>query len=125
MFDLFFEGGPLFMGLITILALIMLYFAGKGAAAVFGTPTSYNPGNLYYIRFFGMLALVAGVLGQIIGLYEAMKHISQMGGVSQDILAAGIKVSSIPTLYGFIVFLIAHFIWFALDIKGKSATIRA
>lgn len=125
MFSLFYEGGPLFMGLITILALTMLYFSGKEVASVFGSPGSYNSGNLYYIRFFGMLALVTGVLGQIIGLYEAMKHISQAEGVSQQMLAAGFRISSISTLYGFIVFLIAHIIWFILDFKGKKEVVRA
>ena len=124
MFGLFIEGGWEFMSLITILAFVMLFFAAKGAAAVYGDTHSYPPARLYYIRFFGMLALVTGVLGQLIGLYEAMKQISQMEGISQQMLAGGIKVSSITTLYGFIVFLIAHFIWFALDIKGRNDAAR-
>ena len=125
MFGLFIEGGWEFMSLITILALVMLFFAAKAASAVFGNNTSYPPAKLYYVRFFGMLALVTGVLGQLIGLYEAMKYISQTEGISQQVLAGGIKVSSITTLYGFIVFLIAHFIWFALDIKGRKAAVKA
>ncbi|AHM59444.1 biopolymer transport protein [Flammeovirgaceae bacterium 311] len=120
MFDLFIEGGWLFMSLITLLALAMLFFAAKGASLVYGKGVVPTPGSLYYIRFFGMLALVTGILGQLIGLYEAMKMISKMGEVSQQILAGGIKVSSITTLYGFLVFLIAHFIWFALDMKAGS-----
>lgn len=125
MFQLFIEGGWLFMSLITLLALSMLYFAVKGAAAVYGNPAVYAPGSLYYIRFFGMLALVTGVLGQLIGLYEAMKYIAQAGEVSQQVLAGGLKVSSITTLYGFIVFIIAHLIWFVLDLKGKERAIQA
>ena len=122
MFDLFIEGGWEFMLLITILALVMLFFAAKGASAVFGNSNHpYHPQSLYYIRFFGMLALVTGVLGQLIGLYQAMKQISQMGGeVSQAILAGGFKVSMISTLYGFVVFLIAHLLWFVLDLKAKK-----
>lgn len=121
MFDLFIEGGWEFMLLITILALVMLFFAAKGASAVFGNNQPYHPQRLYYIRFFGMLALVTGVLGQLIGLYQAMKQISQMGGeVSQAIMAGGFKVSMISTLYGFVVFLIAHLIWFVLDLKAKK-----
>ena len=125
MFDLFIEGGWLFMSFITMLAFIMLFFAAKGAATVFGHNTPYHPNSLYYIRFFGMLSLIAGVLGQIIGLYEAMNAIAQMGEVSQQMLAGGIKVSSITTLYGFIVFLVAHLIWFVLDFKGKSGTAKS
>lgn len=124
MFQLFIEGGWLFMSLISLLALTMLYFAVKGAAAVYGHAAPYTPGSLYYIRFFGMLALVTGVLGQLIGLYDAMKYIAQAGEVSQQVLTGGLKVSSITTLYGFIVFILAHLIWFVLDIKGKSSTVR-
>lgn len=125
MLDLFFEGGWEFMSLVTIMALAMLYFAIKTAMALFGTNSNAaaapKPSSLYYIRFFGMLALVTGILGQLIGLYEAMKHIAAQGDISQAALAGGFKVSSICTLYGFIVFLIAHLIWFALDLKYKNS----
>lgn len=124
MFDLFIEGGWEFMSLVTIMALAMLFFAIKTAMALFGSnaaAAAVRPGSLYYIRFFGMLALVSGVLGQLIGLYEAMRYIAAQGEISQAVLAGGIKVSSICTLYGFIVFLVAHLIWFALDLKYKNA----
>jgi hypothetical protein len=123
MFELFISGGWQFMSLITLLALIMLFFAAIGAATIYGRATSYAADKLYYIRFFGMLALITGILGQIVGLYEAMKYIAQKGEVSQQILAAGIQISSIPTLYGFMVFLIAHLLWFILDLRNKSLKI--
>lgn len=126
MFDLFFEGGWEFMSLVTIMALAMLYFAIKTAMALFSndaTAAAVRPASLYYIRFFGMLALVTGILGQLIGLYEAMKYIAAQGEISQAVLAGGIKVSSICTLYGFIVFLIAQLIWFALDLKYKKTLV--
>lgn len=123
MFNLFFEGGWEFMSLITLFAIAMLFFAGKGVSIVFADNTIYEPGRLYYIRFFGMLALVAGIFGQLIGLYDAMQGIAQMGEISQQMLAGGFRVSFITTLYGFFVFLIAHLIWFFLDMKGRKANI--
>ncbi|WP_017732087.1 MotA/TolQ/ExbB proton channel family protein [Nafulsella turpanensis] len=125
MFNLFFEGGWEFMSLITLFAIAMLFFAGKGASDIYGDATSYQSGKLYYIRFFGMLALVAGIFGQLIGLYDAMQAIARMGGVSQEMLAAGFRVSFITTLYGFVIFLIAHLIWFFLDMKGKKAGVAS
>jgi hypothetical protein len=124
MFELFIEGGWQFMGLITIMALVMLFFSFKAAARIFGhseAKAAPHSNSLYYIRFFGMLALVTGVLGQVVGLYEAMKQIAEEGGITQAVLAAGFRVSSITTLYGFIVFLLAHLIWFGLDYKARSA----
>lgn len=125
MLHLFYEGGWLFMSMISIVAIVMLYFSFKCTAAAFSSvPQKKIPANnLYYIRFFGMLALVIGVLGQIIGLYEAMKHIAAQGGISQEILAGGFRVSSITTLYGLIIFILAHLIWFFLDLKGKSTAV--
>ncbi len=121
MLQLFFEGGWEFMSLVTIMALTMFYFSFRCAAAIYGTSgTSIPPNQIYYIRFFGMLALVTGILGQIIGLYEAMKYISAQGGMTREVLAGGLRVSFITTLYGFIIFLIAHLIWFLLNIKIKN-----
>ena len=120
MFKLFIEGGWLFMLLITLLGLGMLFYALKAALVIYGKGVAYPTSRLYYVRFFGMLALVTGVLGQIIGLYDAMHQVSQIGEVSQAILAGGLRVSSITTLYGFIIFLLAHLLWFVLDIKLKS-----
>ena len=122
MFELFIEGGWMFMLLITLLGLCMLFFAIKAAMAIYGNKVAYPTTRLYYVRFFGMLALVTGVLGQLIGLYEGMKMLSQMGEISQAMLAGGLRVSSITTLYGFIIFLLAHLFWFLLDIKLKRTT---
>ena len=125
MLSLFIEGDWGYMSLITILALIMLFFAAKGASAVYGNTPFYPPNQLYYIRFFGMLALITGVFSQLIGLYHAMNSIAQLEGISPQILAAGLSVSFISTLYGFIIFLIAHLIWFILDMKGKRISAKA
>ena len=123
MLQLFFEGGWLFMGLITLMAIAMLFFSFKCASAAFNPSAkgAFPEKHCYYIRFFGMLALVTGILGQIIGLYEAMQQIATQGGISQEVMAGGIRVSSITTLYGFIIFILAHLIWFFLDLKQKRS----
>jgi hypothetical protein len=125
MLELFFEGGWLFMSLVTMMALAILFFAAKGVSALLGNDTNFQQGSLYYIRFFGMLALVIGIFGQLIGLYEALVAISIAGDVTQEMLAVGIRVSSITTLYGFLVFIIAHLIWFALDLKWRNSAVNS
>ncbi len=121
MIELFYQGGWLFMSLVTLMGLIMLFFAARGATKAFVNIAPYEPAQLYYVRFFGMLALVTGILGQVIGLYDAMAAVSQSEHVSQAMLAGGLRVSTITTLYGFVVFIIAHLIWFALDVSWKRA----
>lgn len=123
MLQLFIEGGWIFMSLISLLALVVLFFSFKSGSRIFSSGGGFPEApaaSLYYVRFFGMLALVAGLLGQVLGLYDAMKHIAAHGGIPQDVLAGGIRVSSITTLYGFLVFLLAHFIWFGLDYSFRK-----
>jgi hypothetical protein len=92
MIDLFYQGGPLFM---TILTLVLL-----GVLVSFWKFPNW-------IKELGILALSIGVLGQIIGLYSAFKGIEQMGEVSQAMMAGGLKVSSITTIYGLLIFIIS------------------
>ena len=60
-----------------------------------------------WVREIGLLALSVGILGQIIGLYSAFQAIEQAGGVSQEMMAGGLKVSSITTAYGLIIYILS------------------
>lgn len=92
MIQLFQEGGVLFMSIISILLLFLLFqfFRAKS--------------KLVYI---GSLACCTGVLGTSIGLYSALHAIPELGGVSQEMLANGLRVASITGIYGLLVFIIS------------------
>ncbi|AXP81050.1 MotA/TolQ/ExbB proton channel family protein [Mariniflexile rhizosphaerae] len=92
MLDLFYEGGSLFMTILTILLLGVIVCFWKFPE---------------WIKEVGLLALSFGILGQIIGLYGAFKGIEQMGQVSQEMMAGGLKVSSITTIYGLLIYIIS------------------
>ena len=92
MLNLFYEGGPLFMTILTILLIGVI-------VCFFKFPN--------WLKEVGILALSFGVLGQIIGLYGAFKGIEQMGQVSQEMMAGGLKVSSIPTIYGLLIYILS------------------
>ena len=92
MLDLFYQGGPLFMTVLTILLLGVIVCFWKFPE---------------WIKEVGLLALSFGILGQIIGLYSAFKAIEQMGQVSQEMMAGGLKVSSITTMYGLVIYIIS------------------
>ena len=64
--------------------------------------------KLIYLKECGTLALALGVLGQLIGLYEAFEAIQSMGSVSTAMLVGGLKVSMVTTLYGLIGFSISR-----------------
>ncbi|NND51641.1 MAG: hypothetical protein HKN54_04490 [Flavobacteriaceae bacterium] len=92
MLDLFYQGGPLFMSILTILLLAVLVSFWKFPK---------------WTKELGLLALAIGILGQIIGLYGAFKGIEEMGEVSQSMMAGGIKVSSITTMYGILIYILS------------------
>lgn len=91
MLDYFYMGGPLFMGMLTLIfiALIVAAVLKKG------------------VKEIGLLALAMGFLGQLIGLMGAFEGIEAMGGVSQSMLAGGLKVSSITSIYGLFIYIIS------------------
>lgn len=91
MMNLFYEGGPLFMGLLTLLLGGIVYAAFKHKDS---------------IKLLGLLALSLGILGQLIGIFQMYEGIVAMGGeISQAMLAGGLRVSSITTIYGLLIYI--------------------
>ncbi|WP_027137780.1 MotA/TolQ/ExbB proton channel family protein [Gaetbulibacter saemankumensis] len=92
MLNLFYEGGTLFMTILTFLLLAVIICFVK------------YPN---WTKDMGIMTLSFGILGQIIGLYSAFKGIEQMGQVSQAMMAGGLKVSSITTIYGLLIYILS------------------
>jgi len=69
------------------------------------------------VKELGVFGLIVGVFGQLIGLYQAFNAIEQMGTVSQSMLIGGLKVSSITTIYGLLICIVAWLLFFLLKIK--------
>lgn len=91
MLDYFYMGGPLFMGMLTLIFIALV------VAAVLKKD----------VKEIGLLALALGILGQLIGLMGAFEGIEAMGGVSQSILVGGLKVSSITSIYGLLIYIVS------------------
>lgn len=113
--DLFYMGGPLFMSILTILLVIMVFWI------LYHFITHYFKKDkdkittlrkLKYGRSIGLLALVTGILGQLIGFYMAFSTIEKVGDISPAIVFGGIKVSMVTTIYGIIIYLISVILWF-------------
>ncbi|WP_421889969.1 MotA/TolQ/ExbB proton channel family protein [Marinoscillum sp.] len=124
MFELFMMGGPLFMGIITIIFIAALVVSVRSALLIFGG-ASVTSDQLFrqlgYIKSIGLFALVMGVLGQMVGLYSAFAAMEQMeGGVAPQLLAGGLKVSSITTLWGLLSYGITLLIYLILSAVAKS-----
>lgn len=113
----FMEGGPLFMGILTFIFLVILVMVVYYTVAVMKreVPEEKLKYRLTYIRKVGLFALVFGIFGQLLGLYMAFDVIQELGDVSPAILAGGIKVSMLSTLYGVVIYLLSWLFWFGLE----------
>ncbi|MDO1447206.1 MotA/TolQ/ExbB proton channel family protein [Rhodocytophaga aerolata] len=118
MLDLLFQGGILFMGILTLILLavfaITVILALQLVAGKVNLPDKTRH-QLTYIKSVGLFAFIFGIFGQAIGLYQAFIDIEKMESISPALLAAGLRVSSITSIYGIIIFLLSYLLWFSLE----------
>lgn len=121
MLKLFDEGGAPFMGLLTILLLLIIIQTVRTRLKFSNGAVDFDQGTKMagYVRSLGILAFVLGVLAQLIGLYSAFGFIQEVGQISQVMLISGIKVSMITTIYGLIILVISMILWMVLDANIK------
>jgi hypothetical protein len=107
-------GGIYFMLPIYMMWIVVIFFSIKFL-------TNYFSGNKDFKRlakhnsliiFIGSFAFLFGILGQVIGLFQALQAIQSAGDISPALMAGGLRVSLFAPLYGFILFLISSIIWF-------------
>ena len=123
--NLFYMGGPLFMGILTAVLIILVAWTLYHFLPVLAKKdidVSRITSRLKYIKTIGTFGLVTGILGQLIGLYGAFSAIEEVSNVTPAILSNNLKISLIPTIYEIFIFLIALLIWFVTDfvISNKS-----
>lgn len=115
MLDLIQMGGPLFTWPLTILLLAILALSVHSAIRfASGDRNGGFTRRLDLILHLGVFSAVFGILGQAIGLYQAMGIIESMGAVSPALLAGGLKVSFVATLFGLVNLATAVAVWGAL-----------
>jgi len=71
--------------------------------------------RLKYIKSLGLFTFVAGILGQLVGLFSAFSAIERAMEISPPIMAGGLKVSMITTIYGALIFLVSYLCWIIID----------
>ena len=106
--DRFNEGGPFFMSLILICLILTLFFLVK-AFISFSKNTSLSKKMMRLTSDAGLLGLVIGFFGSILGLIQAFDSIESIGvEISAPLLAGGLKVSFITTVFGTLTFVISR-----------------
>jgi len=93
MFNLFIEGGPWFMAILTIL-LVGVFFAAWKAPR--------------WVKEIGVFALTFGLFSMLLGLRQVFDYIQKSSEeVANSVICGGLKVAIIHVLYGIIIYLIS------------------
>ncbi len=71
-----------------------------------GVLTSTMEKNLSWITLFIALAPMLGFLGTVVGMIMAFDDIAKAGDISPQVVAVGIKIALITTVFGLIVAII-------------------
>jgi biopolymer transport protein ExbB/TolQ len=124
MIRLFLEGGP-YMTLLALLAGIVLVLSAKKAIDLF-VRSDRKPEvlarGLDAILFWGCVSAVIGFLGQFTGGYLSLMAIRRAGLVNPALLAQGIALSLLTTLFGLAILIFAALVWFGLRCRlGRIA----
>ncbi|MDP5157689.1 MAG: MotA/TolQ/ExbB proton channel family protein [Flaviramulus sp.] len=103
--NIFMDGGPLFMSLILICLLLALSFVVMGFLNL-KKDVSKSKKMTSLASDTSILGLVIGFLGSIIGMITGFDAIESMSDISSGMLAAGLKISFITTLFGSVTFIL-------------------
>lgn len=107
----FIEGGIVFMGILTLLFLLIIGLSVAAGISVF-SGTNGDPGKakklLDHIKAVALFTLVFAVFSQILGLVDVFDYLANKdASIASSIIAKGIKLTFHPTLYGLIIYLIS------------------
>ena len=72
------------------------------------------------ISHVSLFALIWGFLGSVLGLIQAFDAIQSAGDVSGGMMAGGLKIALITTLFGLIAFLIGRFALIIITVSSSS-----
>lgn len=112
------EGGLFFMLPIVVLLITVVVVFVRGLLKA-----SFQEKAKELIASLALFTLAWGFLGQIIGLIGAFDSIEFAGGISMDLLAAGLKISFLPPVFGLSTFLIGRVGIIILSLKKPSTKI--
>lgn len=71
------------------------------------------------IFFWGAFAMIAGVLGTLVGIIVAAQSIEAAGEVNTTLVWGGIKVAVLSSAIGFLILSFASLLWFGLQFRWR------
>jgi biopolymer transport protein ExbB/TolQ len=119
--DLHWEGGIIFMTPLSILFASNILISAYLLITLF-QKRQFHEKWLEAIKQIGLLAAVWGILGTIIGLFQAFDALEAMKEmVSFQILMGGLKVAVITSMYGLTIFCISMLAYIILKLIGTKS----
>jgi hypothetical protein len=113
---------PLALSLLAVV-LLTLYSAGRlyrsGASADLLTKAWLDA-----VLFWGGFAMIAGVLGTLVGIVIAAQAIEAAGAVSTSIAWGGIKVAMLTSAFGTLILAFSALLWFWLQLRWRVLEAR-
>lgn len=103
--DRFNEGGPFFMSLILICLLLAVFFLVLGFLNL-KKDDGKSKKMTRLASDASILGLVFGFLGSTIGLITAFDAIDSLGDVSNGMMAGGLKIAFLTTVFGCVTFIL-------------------
>lgn len=76
------------------------------------------------ILFWGGFAMIAGVLGTLVGIVIAAQSIEAAGSVSTVLVWGGIKVAMLSSAFGTLILAGSALVWFALQLRWRILEAR-
>lgn len=116
MLQLYVAGGP-YMHLLALLAIVVLVLSVKKAVELSGEGARDRERavrGVDAILFWGGISAVVGLLGQFSGAYLSLMIIRSAPMVDPYLVAEGIAVSLLSTIFGMAILAVAALAWFAL-----------
>jgi uncharacterized membrane protein len=114
MFDFLYMGGP-FMYLLAVIATVVLWLAVKNTILLYRqNGDTQKSTNINAILFWGCIALLLGVFGHFMGIYQAMQAIMAANDISPAIVAGGYVMSLSTIIFGMGILLFSSVSWFYL-----------
>ncbi len=95
MIDLFLYGGVHWMTILTLELVALLLAAFKAPR---------------WVSYIGSIALSTGLLGTLIGLFNALTAIQKAGDISPALLAGGCRCAIIGITYGLIIYITSRIV---------------
>ena len=110
------------MGIQTTVAVIMIVMSVFSAKNVLANQVNENSHRkISLIKEVGLFALIIGILASALDLTGAFQAIEAAGDVSPAVLAGGLKLTFIPTIYGLMIYALSLLIHFVLRAQANKA----